>query len=884
MAIKLSDSIRVGQQKPLEDKYFNELVPYTSTSQVNTLLPKAVRHIGLTVNINKEEYWYKDGIEDSNLVLKITNNDIYDLKNQEQDDKLENLEGGLANKLDKGTYIGTAQSLKNDIDSKANISHTHDISSINNLQTLLDTINNDINNLEGINYTWSPTNRTLTLFDSNGTQLSQVSLVSLDNEGTDFRYNASTLSLELWNADNELLDSIPVSSFVVAVGTQLQLNSNKLQLKDSQGNILSTVSFTVSNIQGLQAALVGKQDVLTEDNLGQFMDLELTTKSTPTSGDTVLAMDSVTGKAVRIPTDQLGGGGSIDISGKLDKGTYTGTAQDLKNNIDNIQIGGRNLLLNSKNFAGLTNWGINGSAVVTQNTDYITLDLPANIHSSGLFQIINLGGYTGDITISFDAKAGNSGWNADLNIGIEGKVVKNGFGINDMLTWTRFSFTLNLGTVTNACAFIFYKGNNDNPLGIHLRNIKLEKGNKATDWTPAPEDKQDRLQDVTENIGVGKTDSSATEKLDVNGYVKATGFKVTNGTPTQALTANGEVFDLTTKADLVSGKIPANQLPSYVDDVLEFANLASFPATGESGKIYIAIDTNLTYRWGGSSYVVMSSSLALGETSSTAYRGDRGKTAYDHSQTTGNPHGTKLEELSDVSGTDTTIIDTDIILKKETGGFWKKITFANFKSWFTTALAKKINIGLDTIFNFKNISAMTLKDFRSINPDVETIYFTEEQNATGWQQVRFNSKFSESYSGLFEVPIIINTEAILELDSDSTFNLIDVANTKINGIFEKDFVIITFSGEVWTQKTATANQWVKLILKINGVQAAVAPVFYLTEPAGTPERISHSFALNVTAEMVTYGATLHLKSSTFVTLYKSSLTVARVHKSTNANR
>jgi hypothetical protein len=54
MSIKLSDSIRVGQQKPLEDKYFNELIPYTSTSQVNTLLPKAVRHIGLTVNINKE--------------------------------------------------------------------------------------------------------------------------------------------------------------------------------------------------------------------------------------------------------------------------------------------------------------------------------------------------------------------------------------------------------------------------------------------------------------------------------------------------------------------------------------------------------------------------------------------------------------------------------------------------------------------------------------------------------------------------------------------------------------------------------------------------------------------------------------------------------------
>ena len=75
MSIKLSDSIRVGQQKPLEDKYFNELVPYTSTIQVNTLVPIAVRHIGLTVNIDGEEYWYKDGIEDANLVLKVPNID-----------------------------------------------------------------------------------------------------------------------------------------------------------------------------------------------------------------------------------------------------------------------------------------------------------------------------------------------------------------------------------------------------------------------------------------------------------------------------------------------------------------------------------------------------------------------------------------------------------------------------------------------------------------------------------------------------------------------------------------------------------------------------------------------------------------------------------------
>lgn len=74
------------------------------------------------------------------------------------------------------------------------------------------------------------------------------------------------------------------------------------------------------------------------------------------------------------------------------------------------------------------------------------------------------------------------------------------------------------------------------------------------------------------------------------------------------------------------GKVPSSQLPSYVDDVLEFNNKSSFPSTGETGKIYVAKDTNLTYRWSGSAYVEISPSLALGETSSTAYPGDKGKT------------------------------------------------------------------------------------------------------------------------------------------------------------------------------------------------------------------------------------------------------------------
>ena len=97
-----------------------------------------------------------------------------------------------------------------------------------------------------------------------------------------------------------------------------------------------------------------------------------------------------------------------------------------------------------------------------------------------------------------------------------------------------------------------------------------------------------------------------------------------------------------------SGLVPSSQLPSFVDDVLEFDNLTSFPGKGESGKIYVDTTTNLTYRWTGSTYIEISKSLALGETSSTAYPGDKGvETANklkEHTASNENPHNvTKVQ-------------------------------------------------------------------------------------------------------------------------------------------------------------------------------------------------------------------------------------------------
>ena len=79
-----------------------------------------------------------------------------------------------------------------------------------------------------------------------------------------------------------------------------------------------------------------------------------------------------------------------------------------------------------------------------------------------------------------------------------------------------------------------------------------------------------------------------------------------------------------------SGKVPVSQLPSYVSDIIEADNLAAFPKTGEANKIYVAKDTNKTYRWSGSQYTEISASLAIGTTSGTAYDGASGQQNADN--------------------------------------------------------------------------------------------------------------------------------------------------------------------------------------------------------------------------------------------------------------
>lgn len=114
-----------------------------------------------------------------------------------------------------------------------------------------------------------------------------------------------------------------------------------------------------------------------------------------------------------------------------------------------------------------------------------------------------------------------------------------------------------------------------------------------------------------------------------------------------------------------NGQVPAAQLPSFVDDVLEYADFASFPVTGETGKIYIALDTNLTYRWSGSVYVQISSGvdqLSDLTDANTAGVADRDQLIYNQGAGEWQPSRASLGELSDTDLTTTPPVNGDALV------------------------------------------------------------------------------------------------------------------------------------------------------------------------------------------------------------------------------
>ena len=142
-------------------------------------------------------------------------------------------------------------------------------------------------------------------------------------------------------------------------------------------------------------------------------------------------------------------------------------------------------------------------------------------------------------------------------------------------------------------------------------------------------------------------------KVGVNSSAVATSldYKVSALESSRELAANKGVAGGYASLD-GAGKVPAAQLPSYVDDVLEYANLAGFPVTGEPGKIYVAEDTNKTYRWSGSAYVYITSGAVdsvAGKTGVvTLVKGDVGLANVDNTSDANKPVSTATQAALDL--------------------------------------------------------------------------------------------------------------------------------------------------------------------------------------------------------------------------------------------
>lgn len=133
-----------------------------------------------------------------------------------------------------------------------------------------------------------------------------------------------------------------------------------------------------------------------------------------------------------------------------------------------------------------------------------------------------------------------------------------------------------------------------------------------------------------------------------------TKFELQNYTDDEVQEARTDLeLQLSDKADLVGGRVPASQLPGFAETFEVYPTLGDFPQIGDPVVLYVAEDTNKTYRWVVPNYVELLGHLELGESETTAYRGDRGRIAYDHTLLTDNPHGVNKAQvgLSEVDNT-----------------------------------------------------------------------------------------------------------------------------------------------------------------------------------------------------------------------------------------
>jgi len=220
---------------------------------------------------------------------------------------------------------------------------------------------------------------------------------------------------------------------------------------------------------------------------------------------------------------------------------------------------------------------------------------------------------------------------------------------------------------------------------VTARNAAIATGNSTTLASAKSYTDSSIATEVTaRNAAIAAGNSASSTKLATARTINGVSFDGTANITINAVDSTARVASsLLGAANGVatldgSGLVPAAQLPSYVDDVLEFTNLASFPATGETGKIYVAKDTNKTYRWSGSAYIYITSGAVdsvAGKTGVvTLAKGDVGLVNVDNTADTAKPVST-AQAAAIASGDSTTLASANS---------YTDVKFANTKSTLTT--------------------------------------------------------------------------------------------------------------------------------------------------------------------------------------------------------
>lgn len=230
-----------------------------------------------------------------------------------------------------------------------------------------------------------------------------------------------------------------------------------------------------------------------------------------------------------------------------------------------------------------------------------------------------------------------------------------------------------------------------------------------------------------------------------------------------------------------TGKVPSSQLPSYVDDVVEgyfyndkfwedSSHTIEIPAS--SGKIYVDVSTDITYRWSGSAYVAIGSSLTLGETSTTAYRGDRGKIAYDHSQSPHAPANAEANTIDTISVNNTTITpdankNVDITIPTATSDLLNDSGFITTETdpVFTASAAHGISSSDITNWNAK-ASTSDIKD--------GTLTITNNNTTLGTFTANQSSNTTIDLSVPTKTSDLVNDSHFVTSSDDSLPNIVEL--------------------------------------------------------------------------------------------------------------